>query len=312
MTELRIYRGLPASGKTTLAKEWVAEDPAHRHRVNRDDLRQMLNGGVYLGHDTEKHVVAARDRLIDKLIRSGVSVASDDTNLPQPTARDLVKLARKADPAVEIVVVDLTDVALDTCLDRNAVRIDRGERGVPDTAIYDMHERYLKGRELPLPSPADPVAPSPPVEQYVAPIGAPACVMVDLDGTLALHDGRDIYDETRVSEDLPNQPVLATVTALHRLGLFLVFCTGRTEACRADTTAWLNRFIGIALSPLDMPLFMRQVGDKRKDSIVKREMFDREIRERYDVMYVLDDRQQVVDMWRSLGLTVFQVAEGNF
>jgi hypothetical protein len=57
---------------------------------------------------------------------------------------------------------------------------------------------------------------------------------------------------------------------------------------------------------------MREYGDQRKDSIVKAEIFDQEIRGRYHVVAVFDDRDQVVRMWRSLGLTVFQVAEGNF
>ena len=30
------------------------------------------------------------------------------------------------------------------------------------------------------------------------------------------------------------------------------------------------------------------------------------------VFMVVDDRQKVVDMWRGLGLTVFQVAPGDF
>jgi len=59
-------------------------------------------------------------------------------------------------------------------------------------------------------------------------------------------------------------------------------------------------------------LFMRATGDQRRDHIVKEEIFDREIRGRYHVVGVFDDRAQVVRMWRSLGPTVFQVAEGNF
>lgn len=42
------------------------------------------------------------------------------------------------------------------------------------------------------------------------------------------------------------------------------------------------------------------------------ELFDRHARDEYRVLVVLDDRKQVVDMWRSLGLTCLQVAEGNF
>ena len=57
---------------------------------------------------------------------------------------------------------------------------------------------------------------------------------------------------------------------------------------------------------------MRPEGDSRKDSIIKREIFDAEVRDRWRITGVFDDRQQVVRMWRQLGLTVFQVAEGDF
>ena len=57
---------------------------------------------------------------------------------------------------------------------------------------------------------------------------------------------------------------------------------------------------------------MRTLGDMRKDSIVKQELYEQNILGKFNVSFILDDRQQVVDMWRSLGLTVFQVAEGDF
>jgi hypothetical protein len=57
---------------------------------------------------------------------------------------------------------------------------------------------------------------------------------------------------------------------------------------------------------------MREAGDSRKDSIVKQELYERHIKPSYDVFVVLDDRNQVVDMWRSLGLVCLQVAPGDF
>ena len=59
-------------------------------------------------------------------------------------------------------------------------------------------------------------------------------------------------------------------------------------------------------------LHLRKNNDYRKDSIVKKEMYDT-IKDTHDVLWVIDDRQQVVDMWRDdLGLTVLQVAKGDF
>lgn len=57
---------------------------------------------------------------------------------------------------------------------------------------------------------------------------------------------------------------------------------------------------------------MRPEGDIRKDSIVKRELFEKYVRPYYNIEFVLDDRNQVVEMWRSLGLKCLQVAEGDF
>lgn len=57
---------------------------------------------------------------------------------------------------------------------------------------------------------------------------------------------------------------------------------------------------------------MRPAGDHRRDAIVKRELFDLHIRHQYRVTHVLDDRTQVVQMWRALGLTCLQVADGDF
>ena len=73
---------------------------------------------------------------------------------------------------------------------------------------------------------------------------------------------------------------------------------------------WLDKH---GLSNRNTQLFMRPAGDTRDDRIVKREIYEREIKGKYNVLWVLDDRNKVVDMWRrELGLTCLQVAEGNF
>jgi hypothetical protein len=57
---------------------------------------------------------------------------------------------------------------------------------------------------------------------------------------------------------------------------------------------------------------MRKEGDNRKDCIVKEEMFRAHMLPHYYTMLAVDDRDQVVRLWRDLGLTVLQVADGNF
>jgi hypothetical protein len=84
--------------------------------------------------------------------------------------------------------------------------------------------------------------------------------------------------------------------------------SGRTDACREATEEWLRVHVGVPWEALHM----RPAGDMRKDSVVKRELFDRHVRDHYDVRRVYDDRSQVVEAWRSIGLTCLQVADGDF
>ncbi|MEV4760591.1 AAA family ATPase [Micromonospora sp. NPDC049559] len=298
MTRLIVTRGLPASGKTTFARKLQPGVV----RVNRDDLRRMLHGERLFTQWAEGQVTTAQRAQVEALLRARVDVCVDDTNLRAKTVREWAELAARFGASFE--VHDFTDVPVDECVRRDADRPE--EDRVGEAAIRRMHERYLAGRSLPLPVPY--VQPGGPARVYTPPGDAPEVVLVDIDGTVALMHGRSPYDMSRVGEDLPNQSVIAAVRAMHSAGYGVVFCSGRDDSCRETTEAWLDLHVGVPY----LALYMRAEGDRRKDSVVKREIFDREIRDRYRVVGVFDDRQQVVRMWRDLGLTVFQVAEGDF
>jgi hypothetical protein len=145
-------------------------------------------------------------------------------------------------------------------------------------------------------------------QAYRPSLELPEAILVDIDGTVALMNGRSPYDMARVGADRPNHAVITAVRAMRAFGHQIVFCTGRTDDGRLATEAWLKRHVDVPYEAL----FMRRTGDTRKDSVVKAEIFEREIRHRYRITGVFDDRDQVVRMWRSLGLTVFQVADGDF
>lgn len=302
MSTLYITRGLPGSGKSTHARVWVDADREHRARVNRDDLRQMLDASVFVKGVTEPRVIAARDAAITSLLAKGVDVICDDTCLPQRTARDLARLAHRARASFE--VVDFTDVPLATCIERDAGRHDKPPVG--ETVIRDMHTRYLHGRTLPLPLPEEPQDAAAEPGLYEPKPGTPKTVLVDIDGTVATMGARSPFDESRVHEDQPNLPVITVVRSLAETH-WVVFVSGRTAGCKTATDVWLREHVGTQFD-----LYMRPEGDMRKDAIVKRELFDAHVRDHYDITCVIDDRNSVVSMWRSLGLTVLQCAEGNF
>src|SRR6266702_998083 len=265
-----ITRGLPASGKTTHARAWVAEDRAHRARINRDDIRGMVDEGVFKAGVTEPRIIAARDAAVLALLRKGVDVINDDCNLPQRVARDLARLARRA--GADFDVVDLTRVDLDECLRRDAARTDKAPVG--EAVIRSMHARFLAGRSLPLPFPEeDKSTGAEGAELYVPQLGSVRAVLVDVDGTVALMGSRGPFDESRVHEDKPNLPVITVVKALYAAGYQVVFMSGRTDAVYQATFDWITSNIGVPFK-----LYMRAAGDMRKDAIVKCELFDKHIR----------------------------------
>ena len=130
-------------------------------------------------------------------------------------------------------------------------------------------------------------------------------VLVDIDGTVALMGQRGPFDWNLVGGDIPNMPVIHVVRALS-LWNTIAFVSGRDAVCHDETVGWLDEYVCVPGQ-----LYMRPQGDFRKDAVVKREIFDANWKA-YDIRLVLDDRNQVVEMWRGLGLTCLQVAPGDF
>ena len=145
-------------------------------------------------------------------------------------------------------------------------------------------------------------------------------VIFDLDGTLAIIDKRrdlamasgkfdwDVFfDPTNIKLDKPNTPVIKMAQLFAGDGFNIVIFSGRSIKTQYTTKSWLTR----NRVPFHK-LVMRD--DKRHfmpDDKLKKQFLNDHV-DIDDVFLVVDDRQQVVDMWRSLGLTVFQVADGDF
>jgi predicted kinase len=134
MATLTITRGLPGSGKTT----WAKAQP-RAVRVNRDELRKMLHGGWTGESWAEVQVSTAQRGAVEALLRKGVDVICDDTNLRAKVVRELTLLATGCGASVSIV--DFTHVPLEVCLERDATRRDGGQVG--EAVIRRMHERFL-------------------------------------------------------------------------------------------------------------------------------------------------------------------------
>lgn len=140
-------------------------------------------------------------------------------------------------------------------------------------------------------------------------------IIVDLDGTLANNrERRKLLDEdsdwesfnARVLEDQLNEWCKELILSF-KDNFRILLVTGRREICKEDTLLWLkNHEI-----PYDF-IFFRGKSDFRPDSVVKLEIFEKHIRQSFDILFVVDDRNSVVKMWRGLGLTCLQCDVGDF
>ncbi len=319
MAKLTMTKGLPGSGKTTWAKEQQAQALAQGisiKRVNKDDLRDMVDNGHW-SKANEPFIVACRNSIVSNALDAGFDVIVDDTGFNRAHEDQLSRIASRRGHSFQ--VWDFTDVPLETCIERDSKR----SKPVGEAVIRKMYESYLKprasnrGEEKAMrqeQSTRDEatVQPAPPFDPAL-----PSVYLVDIDGTVALKGDRARFDESKVIVDLPNRPVIDVVRSLMKAGHQVVFMSGRQEYSRVPTYTWLNENVSMATCFPSTEggwhdIHMRATGDSRKDYIVKRELYDKHIRGHFNVLGVFDDRQQVVDMWRGLGLTVFQVAPGDF
>jgi acid phosphatase class B len=132
-------------------------------------------------------------------------------------------------------------------------------------------------------------------------------IIVDIDGTVATGVDRGPFDWDKVDTDLPKSNIIDIIKCMWQDGYEIIFVTGRSESCVDKTYEWLRLHC-----PPFVKLYMRRNKDFRKDAVVKREIYELHIKDNYNVVAVFDDRQQVVDMWREIGLTCLQVDYGNF
>ena len=319
MQHILILIGISGSGKSTFAKQFVQENPTYL-RLNRDDLRRSVVpvplGEYWKWEDNRKNRI---ERLVSELeksallaaLESGWNVVIDNTHLRQRYITELLKLIDKQASTRKPIAVSflVIDVNLEEAIKRDQLRPDV----VGETVIREQHSRLhiLKNifdatQRLQFPTVHTTVDP---MEQDHS---LPKCILVDIDGTAAKIHDRSPFDWSNVGRDLPNTPVLNVVRAMRAAGYAVVFLSGRDSAARTETIRWLQRHLDWK-EVVDYQLFMRLQNDMRKDSIIKRELFDAHIRGRYFVELVLDDRDQVVSLWRrDMGLTCLQVDYGDF
>ena len=319
MIKVEMLVGLPASGKSTYAKSIVAKDPNSWVRVNNDDLRAMMNGSVW-SQDYEKMITDARNYLIRDALKRGKNVIIDNLNLNRRHFDEVCKIAKSVNSDIQVFEKAFY-IELDEAIARDSKREGKAQVG---EIVIKKWWKDSGGKQFKFYKPRMEIfqerkGNSQAMEAPARIDGAPEAVICDLDGTLALIHGRSPYDASDCDiKDLPNRPVIETIMLHAAAGRKIIFCSGRENKYRPETVRFIEKHCFV-ISDIDgsadvMPyeLFMRKTDDFRKDAIIKEEIYQGEIEGKYNVLCVLDDRNQVVEFWREKGLTCFQVAPGNF
>lgn len=299
MKKIILTVGCPGSGKSTWTREFISKNPGY-FNINRDDYRQSIMGHeerdeykytkkkesivTYMQHDAA-HMILCQDTI------KGVIIS--DTNLNPERRKVWEEYAKEMGHQIEYKVFDVPWTEL---VKRNS---KRGTKSVPIDVLRSMysHMREYQGLEV-----------------YTGTEFAKKAVIFDLDGTLALHVARGPFELKKLSTDAPNKMVVQYLKMLHHSGYSIITVSGRESGTEEDpmeyyeaTKAWMDKY-GI---PYETHI-QRAQGDERKDDIVKEEIFWNKIAPHYDVKLAIDDRNQVVEMWRRIGVECWQVNHGDF
>lgn len=295
-TKMTIMQGLPASGKSTRAKELLLH--GRTVRINKDLIRTMLHFDKFtrlnegLTHDASR-------ALARHFLSSGISVIIDDTNLNPSTVQGLVDLAKELGSKI---VHERIETPVAECVARDFSR----EKKVGAHVIKKMalqYKDYMAGEKV---------------------------VICDLDGTLCDIDHRLHYVKhpkdcglcallggdcgfkadwdaffRGIPYDTMREDVAATLCRHIDDGASVIFVSARPERCRKDTEEWL----AVHFPHHYETLIMRQDGDHRDDTEVKLEIYEKYLK-KLDIVKVLDDRPKVIRMWQSTGLPVEDVGSG--
>ena len=143
--ELIILQGIPSSGKTTWARNWINEDSEHRVRFNRDDVRNML--GKYWVPSRESLINAIYESFLNQAMLEGYDIVLDNMNLNQETLDEIKETVKEFNEWISLSPVDLHydikyqtffDTSLEECIARDAKR----ENPIGEEVIRNIYNKY--------------------------------------------------------------------------------------------------------------------------------------------------------------------------
>lgn len=279
-----LYCGVSGSGKSTAAQEldklgWKFVE------LNRDEWRfTFFTNGVHdwslykFTKEREAKVTEKLNELFDYAVSQMLPVIVSNTNLNQ---KDHTYWKTKAEEAGYEFEVKYFDITLTEALKRDK---KRGALSVGEDVIFQQWQKWLNITNA---------------RKYVPNEFKPKAIILDIDGTIALTNGRSHFDYSdEVLTDSPRMDVIELVDSYaNTLGAEIICVSGREDKCRDATQQWLDIF---CLE--NTALYMRKTGDRRCDTVIKEEIFWEQLEPCFNIVAAFDDRPRIIRKWRDIGV----------
>lgn len=288
----RFLIGMQASGKSTYCKQFIKDNQDWKC-VNRDSIRHMLSNYSF-DNKNEKLVTLVERKAMQAILDQGYNLLIDKMNLNNKYLQDDVTFIQSQYSDAEFEYMEFP-ITLGEAIERDKKR----EFVIGESVLKSTFRKYEKELKEMLEKTK---------VKIVYDSNLPDAVIFDIDGTLANAKHRNIFDEDKVDTD----EVIESVKLLNGLcqkgfniskhGLHIILMSGRHDSCREKTEKWLedNHIYFDAL-------YMRKAGDNRKDTIIKKELYEEYIKGKYNVRFMVDDRPQVLATWVEFGLFTLNV-----
>ena len=290
MRKIIVLQGPPASGKSTWARE-MAKAGTPYVIVSRDAIRESR--GDYWIPEQEDYITVLEEFAVISAIGRDLIPIIDATNLNPKTIEKWEATAREFNCEIEY---KRFYVPFKEALARDKAR----SRPVGEKVLKRFYSQYFH-------------------EEYIKEVGydnvpirphnnKPNCVVFDIDGVIAHHQGRLPFDWDNLENDLCDSRIVEIIKQFNLLAVKIIFLTGRPESVRTKTENWIRKNIpGINFS-----LIMRGANDFRSGEIVKKELWEQCIEPKYNTLSVYEDSNKCADMWRELGILTCQVYKNEY
>ncbi len=283
-------KGMQASGKSTWATKFVEENQDYK-RVNRDSIRHMLSNYTF-DDKNEKIVTSIETGMIKSLLQDGYNLVMDNMNLNKKNLDKQITYIKSIVEDLEIVIMEFP-ITLGEAIERDSKReFPIGKSVLKKTwNRYEIELKQMLERAKPI---------------YAENKDLKRCCIFDLDGTISDSVNRGIFNGKEIYKDIVIEQTKKLLNILQEHMYVFIF-SGRSDEWKFNTIEWL-RSNDINFDEIHM----RKADDKRDDTIVKSEMFEEHIHNKYYCEFVIDDRPKVVAAWISKGLFVFNVNQDPY